>query len=193
MNKHHVWSYWLYAPWVTLFIIFFSNLSNSKDSHVNKIIDITNYHTYLQVWTIYQFFVSRLSNFHSKKMCIVQIYCLHHAHYHMSKAFLNFVKKCLINIKKPKFHPFSHMLVKKNCQMIVYDFLMLHNIYNNKMFIQHFVGPYPHRRRDYHIGSHFWKFYLVKTSFTLGEPISLVKMFRLLTLEWIVLMFWVWI
>lgn len=78
MNKHHVWSCWLYAPWVTLFIKLFSNFSNSKDSHVNKIIDITNYHTYLQVWTIYQFCVFRISIFHSKKMCIVQIYCLHH-------------------------------------------------------------------------------------------------------------------
>jgi hypothetical protein len=32
---------------------------------------------------------------------------------------------------------------------------------------------------DYHIGSNFWKFYLNRTSFTLGEPVSLVKVFRL--------------
>ncbi len=31
---------------------------------------------------------------------------------------------------------------------------------------------------DYHIGSNFWKFYLIKTSFTLWEPVSLVNVFR---------------
>jgi hypothetical protein len=36
---------------------------------------------------------------------------------------------------------------------------------------------------DYHIESNFWKFYLTRTSFTLGEPVSLVKVFRLLRLE----------
>jgi hypothetical protein len=39
------------------------------------------------------------------------------------------------------------------------------------------------RDRDYHIGSNFWKFYLIKTGFTLGEPVSLVKVFRLFRLE----------
>jgi hypothetical protein len=42
------------------------------------------------------------------------------------------------------------------------------------------------------IGSNFWKFYLIRTSFTLGEPVSLVKVFRLFRLEWIVLVFRVW-
>ncbi len=42
------------------------------------------------------------------------------------------------------------------------------------------------RERDYHIGSNFWKFYLIGTSFTFGELVSLVKVFRL---ERIVLMF----
>jgi hypothetical protein len=42
---------------------------------------------------------------------------------------------------------------------------------------------------DYCIGSNFWKFYLIKTNFTLGEPVSLVKVFRL---EQIVLVFRVW-
>jgi len=37
--------------------------------------------------------------------------------------------------------------------------------------------------RGYSIGSNFWKFYLIKTSFTLGEPVSLVKVFRLFRLE----------
>jgi hypothetical protein len=36
---------------------------------------------------------------------------------------------------------------------------------------------------DYHIWSNFWKFYLIETGFTLGEPVSLVEMFRLFKLE----------
>jgi len=55
-----------------------------------------------------------------------------------------------------------------------------------------FVGPCPHRDRDYSIGSNFWKFYLIRTTFTLGEPVSSVKVFRLFTLERIVLVFRVW-
>jgi len=46
-----------------------------------------------------------------------------------------------------------------------------------------FVGPCPHRDRDYHIRSNFWKFYLIKTGFTIGERVSLVKVFRLFKLE----------
>jgi hypothetical protein len=46
-----------------------------------------------------------------------------------------------------------------------------------------FVGPCPHWDRDYHIGSKLWKFYLIKTSFTLNEPVSLVKVFRRFRLE----------
>ncbi len=42
------------------------------------------------------------------------------------------------------------------------------------------------------IGSNFWKFYLIKTGFTLGEPVSLVKVFRVFRLEWIFLVFRVW-
>jgi hypothetical protein len=45
---------------------------------------------------------------------------------------------------------------------------------------------------DYGIGSNFWKFYLIRTSFTLGELLSLVKVFRLFRLEGIVLVFRVW-
>jgi hypothetical protein len=41
---------------------------------------------------------------------------------------------------------------------------------------------------DYCIPSNFWKFYLIRTSFTLGELVFLVKVFRLFTLEWI--FFW---
>jgi hypothetical protein len=39
------------------------------------------------------------------------------------------------------------------------------------------------RDKDYHIGSNFWKFYFIITGFTLGEPVSLVKVFRLFRLE----------
>jgi hypothetical protein len=51
------------------------------------------------------------------------------------------------------------------------------------MFLFCLVGPYPHRDRDYCIWSNFWKFYLIRTSFTLGESVSLVKVFRLFKLE----------
>ncbi len=44
-----------------------------------------------------------------------------------------------------------------------------------------FVGPCPH------IGSNFWKFYLIRTGFTLDEPVCLVKVFRLFRLELIFL------
>jgi len=50
------------------------------------------------------------------------------------------------------------------------------------IFIYLFIGPW-----NYHIGSNFWKFYLIRTSFTLGQPVSLVKVFRLFRLERIVL------
>jgi hypothetical protein len=44
-------------------------------------------------------------------------------------------------------------------------------------------GPYPHKDKEYRIGSNFWKFYLIKTNFTLGELISLVKV-NLDYLDW---------
>jgi hypothetical protein len=55
-----------------------------------------------------------------------------------------------------------------------------------------FVGPCPHKNRDYHNGSNFWKFYLIKIGFTLGKLVSLVKVFRLFRLERIFLVFRVW-
>jgi len=45
------------------------------------------------------------------------------------------------------------------------------------------LGPAPHRNGDYCIGSNFWKFYLIRTSFTSREPVSLVKVFRLFRSE----------
>ncbi len=47
----------------------------------------------------------------------------------------------------------------------------------------YFVGSVPTRGRDYCIWSNFWKFYLIKIGFTLGELVSLVKVFRLFKLE----------
>jgi hypothetical protein len=43
--------------------------------------------------------------------------------------------------------------------------------------------------RDYRIGSNFWKFYLIRIGFTVVEPVSLVKVFGVFRLEWIVLVF----
>ncbi len=43
--------------------------------------------------------------------------------------------------------------------------------------LQRFVGPW-----DYRIGSNFWKLYLIRTGFALGELVPWVKVFRL---EWI--------
>jgi len=40
--------------------------------------------------------------------------------------------------------------------------------------------------RDYRIRSNFWKFYLIRTGFTLGELVFLVKVFRLFRLEGII-------
>jgi hypothetical protein len=45
-----------------------------------------------------------------------------------------------------------------------------------------FIGPCPHRDRDYHIGSSLWKLYLIKTGFTFIELVSLVK--HLDCLDW---------
>jgi hypothetical protein len=42
------------------------------------------------------------------------------------------------------------------------------------------------------IGSNFWKFNLIRISFTLREPDSLVKVFRLFRLERTVLVFTMW-
>jgi hypothetical protein len=39
----------------------------------------------------------------------------------------------------------------------------------------YFVEPCPHRDRDYRIGSNFWKLYLIRTGFTLNEPVLLMK------------------
>jgi len=53
----------------------------------------------------------------------------------------------------------------------------------NKLKVYRFVGPALDSNRDYHIGSNFWKFYLIRTGFTLGEPVSSAKVFKLFRLE----------
>ncbi len=50
-----------------------------------------------------------------------------------------------------------------------------------------FVGPCPHKDMDYLIAFKFCNFYLIKTSFTLGEHVYLIEMFRLFKWKWI---FW---
>ncbi len=54
------------------------------------------------------------------------------------------------------------------------------------------LGPAPHKDRDYCIRSNFWKFYLIRTGFTLGELVSLVKVFRLFRLKQTFWVFRVW-
>ncbi len=53
-------------------------------------------------------------------------------------------------------------------------------------------GLFPHMNKDYSIEHNFWKFYFITISFTLGEVVSLVKVFGLFRLERIVLVFRVW-
>jgi len=57
------------------------------------------------------------------------------------------------------------------------------------VLIYNILNHAPYGGKNYSIGSNFWKFYLIKTSFTFGEPVSLVKVFRLFRLEQIVLVF----
>jgi hypothetical protein len=59
-------------------------------------------------------------------------------------------------------------------------------------YCDNFVGLSPHRDKDYSIEYNFWKSYLIRISFTLGEVVSLVKVYRLFGLEWTVLVFRVW-
>jgi hypothetical protein len=58
--------------------------------------------------------------------------------------------------------------------------------------VEYLLGPAPVGDKDYRIGSNFWKFYLISTCFTLGEPGFLVKVFRLFRLERIFLVLRVW-
>jgi hypothetical protein len=60
--------------------------------------------------------------------------------------------------------------------------------HNSFITIGNLLGP----ARDYRIGSNFWKFYLMRTSVTLRELVSLVKVFRLFRSEWIFLLFRLW-
>jgi len=55
-----------------------------------------------------------------------------------------------------------------------------------------FVGPCLQRDRDYGIGSNSWKFYGIRIDFTLGKPVSLMKVFRLEPIGTDFLVFRVW-
>jgi hypothetical protein len=60
------------------------------------------------------------------------------------------------------------------CLLLVVRFTFIHVFYFIHFSQISFVGPWC-GDRDYRIGSNFWKFYLIRTGFTLGEPVSLVK------------------
>jgi hypothetical protein len=49
------------------------------------------------------------------------------------------------------------------------------------------LGPAPTGTGTIALDPNFWKFYVIRTDFTLSKLVSLVKMFRLFRLEWI---FW---
>jgi hypothetical protein len=55
-----------------------------------------------------------------------------------------------------------------------------------------FLGPCPVGAGTIALDPTFGSFTLIRTSFTLGEPVSLVKVFKLFRLEHIVLVFGVW-
>jgi hypothetical protein len=65
------------------------------------------------------------------------------------------------------------------------------SIYGN-LYCFVLLGPVPTKTVTIEIGSNFWKFYFIRTGFTLDELVSLVKVFKLFRLEWIVLVFRVW-
>jgi len=102
----------------------------------------------------------------------------------------NFVHFMCSLDRNPKFSPLEGMTLALQAHL----FNRLYQTRATKLkFDTHFLGPAPTGTiSDYRIGSIFWKFYLNRTSFTLGEPVSLVKMFRLFRLEQIVLVFRVW-
>ncbi len=53
---------------------------------------------------------------------------------------------------------------------------------NPKFTAYHICDPVD-SDRDYRIGSNFWKVYLIRTGFTLSEPVSFMRVFRLCILK----------
>jgi len=79
---------------------------------------------------------------------------------------ITYIFKCKKCFSKQKFTTFSvskflfsrkTWLSIKSCYLLPFQ--------SNNMFIM----PCPHRDMDYHIGSNFWKFYIIKTNFILDE------------------------
>ncbi len=76
-----------------------------------------------------------------------------------------------------------------------YPFCFLTPTFNCTKWVmecQLILGPAPPGTGTIAFGSNFWKFYIMRTSFTLSELVSLVKVFRLFRLEQIFLVFRVW-
>ncbi len=113
--------------------------------------------------------------YHKSRVCALKTLVAHCLHWH----------QCLLLLASSthiggKNHGFLFFLVSRNWIKTRSDFWNWNRSWNQN-------------RRDYYrIGSNFWKFYLIRTDFTSGEPISLVKVFRLFRLERIVLVFRVW-
>jgi hypothetical protein len=69
------------------------------------------------------------------------------------------------------------------------------NFQRPEVLISHFLVSWalpPHMDRACGIASNFWKSYLIRTEFTLGERVSLMKVLRLFRLECIFSVFRVW-
>jgi len=58
--------------------------------------------------------------------------------------------------------------------------------------VEDFVGPCPHRDRDYRIGSNFWKFYLIRSGFTWVDQFLWWKCLDCLDWNGLFLVFGVW-
>jgi len=86
-----------------------------------------------------------------------------------------------LNPKFTAYHICDPSVTSQNTMCIhTYSFCWLQNISIFKHWLTlSFVGPCPCGGRDYCIGSNFWKLYLIKIGFTLSEPVSLMKVFRL--------------
>jgi hypothetical protein len=78
-----------------------------------------------------------------------------------------------------KFHDFAH----NSQEEMKHEMTGCNSGPTGHDFTDNFIGPWPHRDRDYRILSNFWKFCFIQTGFTLGEPVFLVKVFKLFRLK----------
>ncbi len=74
-------------------------------------------------------------------------------------------------------------IVDQNLMYKQISLSLCHDLSPCANFATPFLGPVPHRDKDYRIRSNFWKFYLIRTGFTLCERVLWVKVFRLFRLE----------